>query len=99
MAGEAGHSGEVIHITRALSDFFRISLSSGADWIPLAQELKHLSGYLSIQKARYRDILNYVIDVPAALGESYVLKLRSSRWWKTPSTTASRTGAAAASSP
>lgn len=72
---EAGHSGEVIHITRALSDFFRISLSSGADWIPLAQELKHLSGYLSIQKARYRDILNYVIDVPAALGESYVLKL------------------------
>ena len=72
---EAGHSSEVIHITRALSDFFRISLSSGADWIPLAQELKHLSGYLSIQKARYRDILNYVIDVPAALGESYVLKL------------------------
>ena len=72
---EAGHSGEVIHITRALSDFFRISLSSGADWIPLAQELKHLSGYLSIQKARYRDILNYVIDVPADLGESYVLKL------------------------
>ncbi len=65
---EAGHSGEVIHITRALSDFFRISLSSGADWIPLAQELKHLSGYLSIQKARYRDILNYVIDVPAEPG-------------------------------
>ena len=72
---EAGHSSEVIHITRALSDFFRISLSSGADWIPLAQELKHLSGYLSIQKARYRDILNYRIDVPDELGESYVLKL------------------------
>ena len=72
---EAGHSGEVIHITRALSDFFRISLSSGADWIPLAQELKHLSGYLSIQKARYRDILNYRIDVPQELGEVYVLKL------------------------
>ena len=72
---EAGHSSEVIHITRALSDFFRISLSSGADWIPLTQELKHLSGYLSIQKARYRDILNYRIDVPDELGESYVLKL------------------------
>ena len=50
-------------------------LSSGADWIPLAQELKHLSGYLSIQKARYRDILNYRIDVPQELGEVYVLKL------------------------
>lgn len=72
---EAGHSGEVIHITRALSDFFRISLSSGADWIPLSQELKHLSGYLSIQKTRYRDILNYTIDVPDALGSVYVLKL------------------------
>ena len=72
---EAGHSGEVIHITRALSDFFRISLSSGADWIPLAQELRHLSGYLSIQKARYRDILSYRIDVPDAQGDVYVLKL------------------------
>ncbi|MGN1006188.1 MAG: sensor histidine kinase [Aristaeellaceae bacterium] len=72
---EAGESREVIHITRALSDFFRISLSQGKDWIPLSEEIKHLTGYLTIQKIRYRDILDYQIDIPEELGSCQVLKL------------------------
>jgi len=65
----------VIHITRALSDFFRISLSQGKDWIPVSEEIKHLTGYLTIQKIRYRDILDYEIDIPEALYTQQVLKL------------------------
>lgn len=72
---EAGQSREVIHITRALSDFFRISLSQGKDWIPLSEEVKHLTGYLTIQKIRYRDILDYEIDIPESLYHVQVLKL------------------------
>lgn len=72
---EAGHSDEVISLTRAMSDFFRISLSSGEDWIPVRQELKHLAGYLSIQQTRYRDILTSEIDVDESLYDAYVLKL------------------------
>lgn len=72
---EVGDQEEVIHLTRALSDFFRISLSSGADWIPISQEKKHIAGYLSIQKTRYHDILNYEIDIDDAIGGYYVLKL------------------------
>lgn len=72
---EAGQSREVIHITRALSDFFRISLSQGKDWIPLSEEIKHLTGYLTIQKIRYRDILDYEIDIPEELFDLQVLKL------------------------
>lgn len=72
---QSGKSEEVIHLTRALSDFFRISLSSGADWIPLSGEVQHVSGYLSIQKTRYRDILNYEIDIPEALQGGYIVKL------------------------
>ena len=72
---EAGQSREVIHITRALSDFFRISLSQGKDWIPLSEEIKHLTGYLTIQKIRYRDILDYEIEIPEELGSCQVLKL------------------------
>ena len=72
---QSGKSEEVIHLTRALSDFFRISLSSGADWIPLEKEALHLSGYLSIQKTRYRDILNYEIDIPEALMGGYIVKM------------------------
>ena len=72
---QSGKSEEVIHLTRSLSDFFRISLSSGADWIPVEREVRHLSGYLSIQKTRYRDILNYEIDIPEALMGGYIIKL------------------------
>ena len=72
---EAGEQQEVIQLTRALSDFFRISLSSGADWIPISQEKKHIMGYLSIQKTRYRDILNYEIDIPDEMDQYYILKL------------------------
>ncbi len=72
---EAGDQKEVIHLTSALSDFFRISLSSGADWIPISQEKKHISGYLSIQQTRYRDILKYEINIPDEIGEFYILKL------------------------
>ena len=72
---EAGEKDEVIQLTSALSDFFRISLSSGADWIPISQEKKHIEGYLKIQQTRYRDILKYEIDIPDDIGEYYMLKL------------------------
>ncbi len=72
---EAGDQKEVIHLTSALSDFFRISLSAGADWIPISQEKKHITGYLSIQQTRYRDILKYEIDIPEEIGGIYILKL------------------------
>ncbi len=72
---EADEKDEVIRLTRSLSDFFRISLSSGADWIPISQEKQHIEGYLSIQQTRYRDIMDYEIDIPDEIGHFYVLKL------------------------
>ena len=72
---ESGKGDEVVQLTRNLSDFFRISLSAGADWIPVTQELKHVSAYLSIQKIRYRDILDYEVETPDGLEEIYMLKL------------------------
>lgn len=72
---EDENSGEVIRLTKALSDFFRISLSSGRDWITVEQEIRHLSGYLAIQKARYRDVLNYRIEVDEEIYGCTILKL------------------------
>ena len=72
---ESGKADEVVRLTRSLSDFFRISLSSGADWIPVPQELKHVSAYLSIQKTRYRDILDYEVDDCDELQSVYMPKL------------------------
>ncbi len=72
---EAKRTAEVVQITRALSNFFRTSLSNGNDWITVEQEAEHLEGYLTIQQIRYRDILRYTIDIDEALKSRQILKL------------------------
>jgi two-component system sensor histidine kinase YesM len=72
---ESNQTGQVIEIVRALSSFFRIALSRGKDWIPISQEIEHVSSYLHIQKIRYRDILDYEVDVDESIKDGTILKL------------------------
>jgi two-component system sensor histidine kinase YesM len=72
---EARKHEQVIEIVRALSSFFRIALSKGKDWISLRDEVEHTRSYLTIQKMRYRDILDYQIEVDEAVLNSTILKL------------------------
>ena len=72
---ESGKNEEVVALTKSLSDFFRSSLSSGEDWVTVEQELRHLNGYLSIQKTRYRDILNYEVEADEVMNGHMILKL------------------------
>jgi two-component system sensor histidine kinase YesM len=71
---EARQNEQVIELVRALSSFFRISLSKGKDWITLRDELEHTRSYLTIQKIRYRDILDFSIDVDESLLNATILK-------------------------
>jgi two-component system sensor histidine kinase YesM len=72
---ESKKTGEVIEIVRALSSFFRISLSKGRDWITIGEEVERTRSYLIIQKMRYRDIVDYQIEVDEAVAGNTVLKL------------------------
>jgi two-component system sensor histidine kinase YesM len=72
---EASKTDQVIELVRALSSFFRISLSKGKDWISIRQEIEHVRSYLAIQKMRYRDILDYKIEVDEDLLDGTILKL------------------------
>ncbi len=72
---EAGQGSQVVEITNALSNFFRISLSNGKDWVTIREEWEHLAGYLTIQKIRYRDILQYELCLEEGLKEQRILKL------------------------
>jgi two-component system sensor histidine kinase YesM len=72
---EAHKTAEVIEIVRALSSFFRIALSKGKDWISIRQEIEHVTSYLTIQKMRYRDILDYRIEVDEDILDGTILKL------------------------
>ena len=72
---EDGQSTEVVDIVEALSDFFRVSLSKGKDFITLKEEESHVRSYLQIQQFRYADILAYDIEIPEELSHYQVLKL------------------------
>ena len=72
---EGNNNEQVISITRAFSDFFRISLNRGNEWTLVRDEFKHVESYLTIQKIRYRDILDYSIEYEDAMEQKTILKL------------------------
>jgi two-component system sensor histidine kinase YesM len=72
---ESKKTDDVVDIVTALSSFFRISLSKGMDWITIGEEVERIRNYLTIQKMRYRDILDFKIEVDADVVENTILKL------------------------
>ncbi len=72
---QANKTEQVIDIVQALSNFFRIALSKGKDWITIDQEIEHVRSYLTIQKLRYHDILDYKIEVDEDIRSGTILKL------------------------
>ena len=66
---------QATEMTYALSDFFRISLSKGHDWIPLSKELRHVADYLTILKIRYGEMLTYEINQQTTSQDLLVLKM------------------------
>ncbi|MCL6660842.1 cache domain-containing sensor histidine kinase [Paenibacillus polymyxa] len=66
---------DVSGMVGALSRLFRIGLSKGQDYIPLHSELEHMTSYMQIQQTRYRDRLQYTLNIPEELQDLFVLKL------------------------
>lgn len=66
---------DIVLLVDALSNMFRIGLSQGKDFITLREEVTHITNYLYIQKIRYKDKLQYALDIPQALMEYSVPKL------------------------
>jgi two-component system sensor histidine kinase YesM len=72
---EAKKNDQVVEIVSALSSFFRISLSRGMDWITIAEEVERTKNYLTIQRMRYRDIMDFRIEMDHEVASNTVLKL------------------------
>ncbi|TXC90561.1 sensor histidine kinase [Metabacillus litoralis] len=66
---------DVSELVSSLSRLFRIGLNKGQDHILLTDEITHIQSYLSIQKARYRDKLNFTITIEPAIHDVMTLKL------------------------
>lgn len=72
---EGGMTDDAVEMISSLSIFFRTSLSKGNDIIPLSEEERHTLSYLEIQQYRYRDILEFEINIPKELSGIPVPKL------------------------
>lgn len=72
---EAQKTAQVVEIVSALSSFFRISLSKGRDWITIGEEIERIKNYLTIQRMRYRDIMDFKIDADESVLRFTILKL------------------------
>ena len=69
---ESGEISEAVAMVSSLSNFFRFSLSRGQNVITIQEEQQHIRSYLEIQHMRYRDLMEYVIDIPEELN-AYIL--------------------------
>ncbi len=69
---ESGEINEAVTMISSLSNYFRFSLSRGQNVITLEEEQQHIRSYLEIQQMRYRDMMEYEIDIPDEL-KCYIL--------------------------
>jgi Predicted signal transduction protein with a C-terminal ATPase domain len=72
---EGNKNQEAIDIVVSLSEFFRVAVSKGKDFISIWEEELHIKSYLQIQQSRYCDILDYEITIPEELYQYQILKL------------------------
>ena len=72
---EHDRSDDVITAVVALARFFRISISRGATYIDVRDEIAHVRNYLTIQSIRYAGKFVYEFDVSDGIMEEKVMKL------------------------
>ena len=72
---ETGKNEQAEEMVTSLSNYFRAFLSNGRDIVTVGQEQQHIRSYLEIQQVRYKDILDYEIDIDPAIGGCLIPKL------------------------
>lgn len=66
---------EALSTVESLASFYRISLSQGSDIISLSQEIQLLENYLSLQKKRYIEFMDYVLAFSPSISKYTIPKL------------------------
>ena len=59
----------------SLSTYFRSFLSGGKDIVTITQEEQHIRSYLEIQQVRYKDILDYEMQIDPAISGCLIPKM------------------------
>lgn len=71
-----GHdSDKAVSMVMSLSQFFRLVLNKGREYITVEEEKTYIESYLEIQQVRYHDILDYEVRIAPELYQYKILKL------------------------
>lgn len=71
---EAGQNEEVVLMTSALARLLRQSISNDKEQVTIAEEIEYVRSYLTIQKMRYKDKLEYSIEVSPEINHILIIK-------------------------
>ncbi|CAM3101011.1 sensor histidine kinase [Paenibacillus lupini] len=72
---EGKKTDEVVLMTSALARLFRSSISRGQELVSIRTEIDHVANYLTIQKIRYKDKLDFHIEVDPEIYHYRTLKV------------------------
>ncbi len=72
---EGNDNARAVNMVVSLSEFFRLVLSKGKEYISIRDEEQHIRSYLEIQQVRYQDILDYEIEIDPQIYDYQILKL------------------------
>lgn len=66
---------DVADMINSLSNFFRLSLNGGKEFVTIYEETEHVRNYLEIQKMRYNDKVNYNINLKKQISHNIIPKM------------------------
>lgn len=72
---EGKNTDKAVKVVISLSEFFRLLLSKGKEYISIEDEEQYIRRYLQIQQARYQDILEYEIAIDPELYPYKIMKM------------------------
>lgn len=72
---EAGKNEEVVLMTSALAKLLRQSISNDKEEVSVGEEMDYVRSYLTIQKMRYKDKLEYSIEMSPEINHVRIIKL------------------------
>ncbi len=66
---------DINYVVAKLAKFFRLSLSSGKEMIPIGEELEHIRLYVDIQNVRFEDRIRLNMEIDETVLDYYTVNL------------------------
>ncbi|MBO5336700.1 MAG: histidine kinase [Lachnospiraceae bacterium] len=70
-----GQTEEISSAVQRLARFYKLTLSHKSNFMSIEEELEHVSTYVDLQNMRFKNAIDFVIDIPDELLNSNIPKL------------------------